>query len=896
MKNALNIVISKITKNIDRIILGAVIFINSGLAFINFGVATKFKIILLVASLSLTILIFFLTRDFSWVKDTFGKNRKYSIKRLFLGYILRPDVITMILVLLLSLINFLISLITGKELNINTILGVTAFFMMAFLITNIMTKKSFFNLFSNIIFITSIVAIMFSLTLLITKTPFNTGSFWSSLRSYDSYMHVFYTYTSTVFNDGLKRTMGIFWEPGLFANFILIAIILELFYLKKTSYPKIFIFIICLLFTKSTAAFFIFAIIVIAFIFKNIKVNISYIVLYLMVLFVPIIFIYYDEIFGFLAKILPSIFAKMITYNSSLVTRVESPKYFFLIFLERPLSGWGFDRSMTRYLAIKPPIIDSATSTFAYLISSLGLSGILISVLVFVGIFKINSKSLNIPTRIMIALALFIISNTEVQLQVLGLLCIYYYGIKENSRYKMEKDSITNESTLLHQIVSGGEQGKFSSNIIGSAFLKFSSIILGLLTIPAFSSFFKDDNLYGAWLTMISVITIILSFDFGITDGLKNKLIQAKAENNIVEQKRLVSSSYFITGMIGLAFVVICSVLVLSINLNSLFNIDENIIPMNTLKVAMLIILFTIGFEMFLKNVTSILSAYGKVVVGNSLMFISNLLLIAFAYVMRDIIINKILVLSIAYFVAITLPLILPSVYVFRNMTPGISPSYKFLDKNSIKKVSNLGLKFFIIQICSIILWGFNDFFIANLFSPANVVDYQKYYKLFSTIISLYAIIQPTLWVYLVKAKSEKNFAFMKKIVILSVCSSAVLIVCVILAAGLSQVIFNIWLGSASIKVDFAHIFPFVLYGIIYSCFCTISLLCYSFEILKSFTYVASIISFVKIPLIYIMCRIFFDAGWIVVMWVNIILIIPYVFVPMIELVKKLSGKEYKHV
>lgn len=53
-----------------------------------------------------------------------------------------------------------------------------------------------------------------------------------------------------------ERNCGIFWEPGVFATFLIIAILFETcFKEKKSSVIKIFLFIICIITTKSTAGY-----------------------------------------------------------------------------------------------------------------------------------------------------------------------------------------------------------------------------------------------------------------------------------------------------------------------------------------------------------------------------------------------------------------------------------------------------------------------------------------------------------------------------------------------------------------------------------------------------------------------------------------------------------------
>lgn len=873
-------------QNLFLIVLALVFILNSGVCYVGFGASNKIKISIYLITLISLIITFIVTRDFSVFKNTIHGKIKISLHRLLTNYVFRTDVLSFLLVILISTLNFIISYFSSTSSNLNSFIGTILSFLFAFLIVQIYSKDTFFKVFSNTIFVLSIISLLFFAIINITKIHFNTSSFWSSQRMYDSYLYIFYDYSLGLSNDNLSRMMGIFWEPGLFANFLLISTIIELFYSKKINWIKIVVFFLSIILTKSTSGYFLLILIAFAFWTKKVKTNFSsniIIIAVFAIFFATLLF--YNPLFSFLAKIMPNIFGKMVEANSSLLTRIESPLYFLKLFSQKPFNGWGIDNALTQYNAIKPDYIDSATATFPYFLAAFGVFGIPLILFSLIGLFFIKKETLRVSTRILLVIVIFIISNTELQTQVLGLLCIYFYGIKECSKYRLKSDSFERqENSLLWMIKRKNSVGDFSSHIIGSVILKGTAIVLGFLTIPAFSSYYSNDSLYGAWLTIVSILTIILNFDFGITDGLKNRIIEAKKDGDTKKIKQLISNSYFVTAIVSMAILIGGLILIFTMDWNAVFNVDSSIANLTTIRLAMLFVILTICIELVLKNVVSILSANKKIVLANSMMVITNALLIVSSFILKDIHFNKILLMSILYLAFVSLPLVLATIYTFIKICPYGLPSVKLISKKTLKDLTNLGLRFFAIQLCNIVLWGLNDFFITNIFGPVDVVQYQKLYKLFSTIVSLYSIFQPTLWVYLAFANKANDLGKIKKLSVVAFSLSFILIIGVLLCSIASKPIFDFWLGDATIIVSFHNIFPFVIYGVLYSIMASVSVLCYSFEKLKSFTIISIAICIIKIPLIYLLTHLNPDFDWTIIMWINIFLIIPYILFPSIEI------------
>ena len=888
--NKFSYIFESIKKNFYKILLAFVLIINSGVCYIGFAASSKTKIIILIFSLIVLLIGFLGSLDFKFV---LGNLREKKIKPLlisFRNFLLRIDTISLIIVFFITTINIVLNYKNppiNVTTNLNTILGTLSSFSMAFLLAQFVDFNTFLKVVSKSIFILSIVSITLYLTIFISKTYFNSNSFWSSARSYDSYFFIFYSYTGSLLDSTLQRMMGIFWEPGLYANFLLISLMAELFYLDKTSWIRVVVYVVALFLTKSTAGYLILAILLIAYGMKYLKGRKLTVITLIVILLSVILFFYFDKICLFLGSIVPSVFGKLANQTGSFITRFEGPLYFLKIFFSSPLLGKGFDVSMNLYKHnTANTLIDSATSTFAHLLASVGVFGIVIAIFVMIGFYKFGSNKLNSSVRLLLTLCIFLISNTEVQTQILIILTLYFISIKELSNYRINcymLDSSNNNSiaySLFHS------NSLFEKNIFGSVVLKFLALLVGFFNIPIFNSFFGIDSIYGAWLSIVSILVTILSLDFGITDGLKNKLIESRKNKDNLNTRKLISSSYFLLFIVGISFSLLFSILSFTIDWNNFLNIPENLVSKETVTISMIIIAFTIGCEVFLRNIVSILSSHEHIVLANSMSLITNFSLLIICLMFKDLNCNKILLLAFSYFFCVNAPLFVVSVFCFKKYLPYAVPSLKFVEKTKFKEISNVGFKFLAIQICNLVLWGIDKVLISNLFGVENVVYYEKYFKIFSTIVSLFTIIQPTLWIYISKYNKEGNKKKRNKLIKLSFGASLLLATGSILAGLLCQWLFDIWLKEQSFSVLISDLAPFVVYGVMCSIFAVICLLCYSLDVLRNLSIAAIGISVIKVPLLYTLCKFNNNLSWSIVMWVNVLLLIPYILLPTFELLQ----------
>ncbi|WP_047150837.1 hypothetical protein [Aneurinibacillus tyrosinisolvens] len=224
-----------------------------------------------------------------------------------------------------------------------------------------------------------------------------------------------------------ERNCGIFWEPGLFATFLIVAMIFELIYNKnKPSILRLILFIICIATTNSSAGYglllFVFCLIVIN---KASSIRNKYLrtALLLPTLFLSIIAITnYSIIFEILGLTDNPIVAKIIGEQLKEQSRVLAINHNFSMFLTNPIFGVGITEAFrnVKYVA------DTSTSTF--LLSVFGIFGIQYTFYWIVGIIK--SKNNNWLVNTMVVIVFLLIINKEPHSNILTSWCIMFYFVK----------------------------------------------------------------------------------------------------------------------------------------------------------------------------------------------------------------------------------------------------------------------------------------------------------------------------------------------------------------------------------------------------------------------------------------------------------------------------------
>lgn len=444
---------------------------------------------------------------------------------------------------------------------------------------------------------------------------------------------------------------------------------------------------------------------------------------------------------------------------------------------------------------------------------------------------------------------------------------------------------------LIEKLKSKDNTGIIFRNTLMTLIIKGGSMFIALFTTPAYMHYFDNNEVLGVWFTLLSVLAWILNCDMGIGNGLRNHLVYALNEGDWDKAKKYISSSYYSLFGIGIVILIVVVAAGNFVSWNKIFNISTFIVDAETMTKAVQILVASIILQFVLRLVTSILYALQEAFVPGLLNLMTNIIMLLFVLYSnatgRN---NSIQQLAIAYLIAVNLPLVVATVWVFKRKIPKSRPSLSCFRKDYAKSILKTGTAFLWLQLIAMIVDNTNNYLITLFVGNSAVVEYQIYNKIFSLPMTMIMLLTTSLWSTLTKAKAENDWNWIKVSYDRYLKIAAILGMAEFFAIIPLQWIFNVWLGDKTISVNYGIAAIFALSGAIMSLRTILASYSNGLCELKIQTIYMTIGATINIPLAYLLSQI--SGSYISIVIANIISMIPYCLAQMIWCDKNLCKKE----
>jgi len=292
-----------------------------------------------------------------------------------------------------------------------------------------------------------------------------------------------------------------------------------------------------------------------------------------------------------------------------------------------------------------------------------------------------------------------------------------------------------------------------------SFIFKGASVFLQLMLIPLTIKYLKSD-IYGVWLTLTSLLGWMSIFDIGIGNGLKNKLSECLAKEDIESAKKYVSTTYAVI-IILMSFFITLSILAYN-KINWQFVFNSRFISSNDLENTTLIVSVFFFLKFITDIVTVIAASYQMVSISSILLFFNNLGITCSVWLLTtlakpDLIKLAFCISFIPFFISIAANIILFKSY-FKNVIPSLK-SVDFTMSNSIVKI---GSQFFLLQIISLVIFQTDNILISQLFKPSEVTNFNVTFKYFSIVSIFFSIILAPYWTAFSDAFHKEDYSWIK--------------------------------------------------------------------------------------------------------------------------------------
>ena len=351
---------------------------------------------------------------------------------------------------------------------------------------------------------------------------------------------------------------------------------------------------------------------------------------------------------------------------------------------------------------------------------------------------------------------------------------------------------------------------KMYKNTVAMIGIRGVSMILTLISAPIMLHH-VDRADYGVLLTLTSIVGWVGYMDVGLGNGLRNKLPEFLAKGDFHSAKKIVSSCY-VTLAIYVALIIVIFLMV-SPFFDWLGVLNSPTSDAGEIRGLTNVVFIAFCIQFLFGLINSILFAYQMPAFQSLFTFVGQFVALI-ALVIQVYVFDVTSVLQIGAVNSIIPPLVLfwGSIGLFRTKLKEIAPSFKLFEFKSVGSILSLGLKFFVLQMITIVLFQANSIIIARVVSPEAVVEYNLAFKYVSLLTMIFTIVITPVWSATTDAYVRKDFEWINKTLSFSrkVCIASIFIGVLMVLA--SKFVYGMWLGRGSIDINYSTTGLILLY------------------------------------------------------------------------------------
>ena len=343
--------------------------------------------------------------------------------------------------------------------------------------------------------------------------------------------------------------------------------------------------------------------------------------------------------------------------------------------------------------------------------------------------------------------------------------------------------------------IMGGDRRSslIKKNIAVSLLVKGWSCIVQFLLVPLSLQCLTKYE-YGIWLTINSILVGIDAIDVGLGNGLRNRLAEAMATGNREMARRQVSTTFIMLILVMVPLVLLLSVILMFVDCNKLMNVDPCMVhDMRGVLIASIAIM---GATFVFKFIGNMYMGLQLPAINNILVVLGQTVSLVILYVISLFGKSSLMTVAIAFTVAPLAVYLLAYPISFCGRYKFLAPSLKSFDKESLRILFSLGVKFFVIQISGLMLFMSSNVIISHVLTPAEVTPYQIAYRYFSILYMLFAIIASPLWSATTDAYTKGDWVWirraMRKMNLLLLACVAVVMFMIVVA----PLFYHLWIGD----------------------------------------------------------------------------------------------------
>jgi O-antigen/teichoic acid export membrane protein len=336
---------------------------------------------------------------------------------------------------------------------------------------------------------------------------------------------------------------------------------------------------------------------------------------------------------------------------------------------------------------------------------------------------------------------------------------------------------------------------KARKNITGSFIVQALTILISFIQVPMTIGYLNPVK-YGVWITLSSLVGWLSFFNVGLGNGLRNKFTEAVTLGDKKLAKVYVSTTYgYIAVFVTVVFIVFFG-LNFFIDWNDILNINSGTISAYELLILALTMVFIFCVRLVVKLIATILTADQKSAEAAMVNLIGNVLGLLLLFYIVNFTKGSMLYLVIAISGSPIFVFLLYSIWLFNDRYKDYRPSIASIDYKQANGLFKIGMKFFVIQISTVLLLQTNNIIISQMFGPEQVTPFNISYKYFSITMMGFSIIINPFWSAFTEAWVKKEMEWIKKTMKRLLVLWGWLFILGIIMLVVSNLVFKLWIGD----------------------------------------------------------------------------------------------------
>ena len=351
-------------------------------------------------------------------------------------------------------------------------------------------------------------------------------------------------------------------------------------------------------------------------------------------------------------------------------------------------------------------------------------------------------------------------------------------------------------------ITKGHERSvKAKKNILGSFIIRGCSIVISIVLVPLTINYVNPSR-YGIWLTLSSIVAWFSFFDIGLTQGLRNKLAEAKAKDDDSIAQVYVSTTYALLGIIFFSIWLLFLIFNNFLNWSKILNVSESLQSEVTILAVIVFTYFCLSFV--LRIITTILLADQRPAKSSFIDLLGQVFSLFFILILVRTTEGSLIKLGIALCVSPLLVLIGANLFFFKGIYKKYQPVVSKVRFSYAKGLFNLGLIFFLIQLAGIVQFQTANIIIARNFSINDVTSYNIVFKYFGILNMIFTIFLTPFWSASTEAYQKNDIQWIRNGIKKYNQLNLLLILAGLFMLIFSNTVYRLWLGEGKVNITFS--------------------------------------------------------------------------------------------